>query len=176
MTDMEKIEDYIIENQQIKPVRHKHHSINDSDLEDVIEPKLGIWHWFTSFFKSDKRIGELNGHWAFLFKFVLLVLLFIIPTLGTWGVWVTNNVMTTQFHVEQTEQYESRISALEKHNVKAETIAQTLDTQINKLEKVNQEQNAKLESLEKSNSTEHSQILIMLEAMKATLEVIKQRG
>lgn len=174
---MEKIEDYILEDRQLKAARHKHHSnINDNDLEDVIEPKIGIWHWLTSFFKSDKRIGELNGHWAFLFKFVLLVLLFIIPTLGTWGVWVTNNVMANKFHVEQTEEYESRISALEKHNVKSETIAQTLDTQINKLEKVNQEQNTKIESLERSNSSEHSQMLILLESMKATLELLKQRS
>lgn len=177
MTDMEKIEDYIIDIQQPKSVPKKSHrkSVKNEDLDDIIEPKIGIWHWLLSFFKSDKRIGDLNGHWAFLFKFILLVMLLVIPTIGTWGIWVTNNVMSAQFHIEQTQQHDIRITTLEKHLDRNTVIAQNVEAQIHKLEQVNQDQNSIIDSLEKSNTTEHNQILILLESMKTTLELLKQR-
>lgn len=174
MTDMEKIEDYTLEDTRHKPIPKKRHRAHTTDLEDIIEPKIGIWHWLMSFFKSDKRIGELNGHWAFLFKFILLLALFVLPTVGTWSIWVTSNIFSTKSHIEQTEKYDDRISTLEKCSERNVVASQNVTTQIDKLEQTNKEQNQKIESLEKNNSSEHSQILIMLESMKATLESLKK--
>lgn len=174
---MEKIEDYILDNNQLVSVPRKHHYqvLKDEDLEDIIEPKIGVWHWFKSLFKSDKRIGELNGRWAALFKFVLLMLFLIIPVIGSWGVWITKQVMASQFHAQQTEGYEQRISTLEKFCERNTVSTVQIDNRISKLENISEVQSEKFDIFKQNNATEHGQILVLLESMKVTLDILKHK-
>jgi hypothetical protein len=193
MTDMEKL-DYTLEDTQRKTIHKKHYNqaLEDETLEDVIEPKIGIWHWLMSFFKSDKRIGELNGHWAFLFKFILLVLLFVIPTIGTWGMWVTNEVINAKYHAIQTSAYGDRITKLEEASLKESVVLNHVSNQLTKIEsivtaisppdltrrierieKTADDNNTRLNTLDKNNSEQHANLLITLEQIKVKVESLK---
>ena len=45
---------------------------------------------------DDKRIGELNGPWAFLLKISLVVVPIMISSLIGWAVWATQKIMSLE--------------------------------------------------------------------------------
>lgn len=99
----------------------------DTDIiEDMVDPQKGLLYMIVRFFKglvhSDKKIGEMNGRWAALFRVVLVLLFFAIPAGGTWTMWVTRNIWNVERHVETTAEFESRIDFLEKSSMILERV------------------------------------------------------
>lgn len=161
MKDMEVIEDLNFETNTKKHFK-------EDDITDFVEPKKGFMTWLYGFFVSDKKIGELNGKWAALFKAVLFSLVFVIPTLFTWMIWVTTHVYASQYHIENTVDIEDRIVELEKTDAARSDV-------MRKIEKMEQQlyslENSVIPNLDKQNSTEHAKILTTLELI---LKEVKQ--
>jgi hypothetical protein len=178
------------------PIKHKnvkpHHEFavpKEEFIEDgeFFEPKQGLWKYFSSLLISKKKIGELNGKWATMFKFVILLVIVGIPTMMTWMTWVTSNIYSSQYHQSTTEGYAARIIDLEtsmKILSRVEVEISKLSTKIDNLphpewkrrieilEQGRQENAAHITELDKNNSTEHSSILIILKEINTKLEFL----
>lgn len=189
MTDMEKIEDHVLESDHPPET----HSI-DTELEDVIEPKIGFFHTLSEFlggiFHSKHKVGELNGKWAALFKMVLVLVVLIIPTFFAWATWVTNETFATKYHRLQTDDFENRISDLESNIKLLNRVELELSRIFNKIDswptedwrrridilETNQtEASNKLDYSNQKNQDEHNKILVLLEGIKTTVDILKQK-
>jgi len=76
-----------------------------------------LLRFFKGMVHSEKKIGEMNGRWAALFRIVLVLLFLSIPTLGTWAMWVTRGIWKTENHIKTTEQFSDRLNVLEKQTI-----------------------------------------------------------
>ena len=175
---------------------HKQHFIiKEEDIVDtVLDTKLGtvsyLANMFKSLFISDKKIGELNGKWAGMFKIVLTISMLLIPTLFGWGVWITNKVIGSEYHIVQTQEYDVRITRLEEVSQRDTIFIDKIEKQLNKiddhlsildptdicrrinnLENVNEEQNIAINTLDKNNTAEHTKVLLLLESIKTKLDL-----
>jgi hypothetical protein len=185
MPDMEKIDDYILEDD---------HKVQQEEIGDmIIEPKIGIFHmlyrFFSSLFISKHKVGELNGRWAALFKITLVLIILGVPTFFAWATWITNETFASKYHRIQTENFEDRINCLEKDVQVLSRIDLELAKISTKIENLpppdwrrrielleisqNDEQKRLLEN-NKENQDQHSRILILLEGLKTTVEVLKE--
>lgn len=166
---METIDDYIIETVE----------------KDILEPKKGLFKWFLRLFKSDKKIGELNGHWAALFKIILFMLLVSIPTFFTWMVWVTNSIYASQYHISDTEKFEQRITELEKTDMTRADLASKIDRLTGRLDTSSPDElkrrvelleqsftnlTTKTVELDKNNVADHSKIITTLDLILKELK------
>jgi len=52
-------------------------------------------------FMSTKKVGELNGPWAFMFKLSNILL----PMVVAWCVWATNQIYVLEIRQAKTEQW-----------------------------------------------------------------------
>lgn len=171
---MEKIEDYKLED----------------NFETFVEPKKGILRWFFGLFISDKKIGELNGRWAALFKLVLFIVVVSVPTAITWMLWVTSNIYASQYHIERCDNYEQRLIDLEKTDVSRADLSRQMQVLSDKIETFpNAEWKRRVEFLEqkietlaiktneldKVNSTEHTHIITEQAAQKDLLLKIYEK-
>jgi hypothetical protein len=182
------------------PVKHKnvkpHHEFSapkDEFVEDgeFFEPKQGLWKYFSSLLISKKKIGDLNGKWATMFKIVILISIIGVPTMLSWMTWVTSNIYAAQYHQTLTEGYAARIIDLET-NMK---ILSRVESEIGKLSvkmdnlpppewkrrieilEAGRETNAEhIIALDKNNSTEHSNILVILKEINTKLEFMDNKG
>ena len=100
-------------------------------IKDIVDPKktfinsaLGLTK---GLFHSDKKIGEMNGRWAALFRICMIVVILGIPSIGGWGLWLTRNAINTEYHLESTVRFEDRIDILEQNNVMLERVAEQID-------------------------------------------------
>lgn len=50
---------------------------------------------------TQKKLGDLNGWWAFLFKFGLA----LIPFAVSWSIWVTANVFSSKAFISSGERF-----------------------------------------------------------------------
>ena len=167
-------------------------------IKDIVDPKKtfinsaldltkGIFH-------SEKKIGEMNGRWAALFRICLVVVVLGIPSIGGWGLWLTRNAINTEYHLESTVRFEERIDILEQHNVMLERVEKQIEKIskdvdnlppaewrdiINNNTKNDADIKQRIIDLDKSNSAEHSKIeregAVDRAAIKATLEFIKEK-
>lgn len=89
-----------------------------------------------------EKIGELNGKWAFVFKFSLAVFPVILPLILGWTSWVSVEAMSAQTRSDQLAQrvdryqividrLEGRVRVLENQNARMLTILESIR---NKLE------------------------------------------
>jgi len=143
---------------------------NNKDL-DITEPKKGLMSCFSGFFSdlftSDKKIGELNGKWAFMLKVVLMLLFVSIPTFFAWGTWVTTSIFEQNTLIQRlqdkttqlpptggcvpTEDWRRRIEMAELQTITISDYTRNID---------------------KQNTADHSQILILLEGIKTKVEML----
>jgi hypothetical protein len=152
---------------------------------EFFEPKQSLWRYLSSFLVSKKKIGELNGKWATLFKFVLLLIIIGVPTLFAWMTWVTSNIYASQYHQLVTQSQEGRMIELET-NMK---ILERVETEISKLSikmdnlpppdwrrrveilEEGRETNAKkIDALDKNNTTQHTDIQLILKEINTKMD------
>lgn len=151
---------------------------DDLDLiENTHDPKKSFISLMLQFFKgifhSEKKIGEMNGKWAALFRAVLVLLFFTIPTIGTWSIWITRSVWIQQGHMTTTSSFEDRIDTLEKTDVSRAHVSEQLEKINNKInqlppipwqERINENTKCGVEikqqilDLDKTNTQEHNRI------------------
>lgn len=154
-------------------------------IEDMADPKKGLMFFalrlFKGMFHSDKKIGEMNGKWAALFRVVLVLTFLTIPAVGTWGVWVSRSVWSSQYHREATSEFEKRINVLEqsctllnKVDEQVDELAdeikllpqqlpskewqESVDVQVEENAAATQEIKDEIIKLDKTNTSEHSKI------------------
>ena len=143
-----------------------------NDNEDIIlDPKKSLLssllNCFGKFFVSDKKIGELNGKWAFIFKTVLLSLFICIPTFIGWASWTTTSIWDNTSEIKHIQNY-----IYELPPKAGCTPTNEWRRRIETTENENKEAKKEINLLEKTNATEHSQILILLEGIKTKLEIL----
>jgi hypothetical protein len=165
--------------------------ITQDEQDIVLDAKKGFFaNIFTSVNKillSDKKIGELNGKWATLFKTFLMLSFITFPTFLAWGTWVTKNTFEMCNHLEDTAHFNQRLTNFES-NVK---IIERMESQINRisdkvetlpppewrrrieiLETEYAKISTEMKALDKINAAEHSQMLILLESIKTKLDLL----
>lgn len=125
---------------------------------------------------APRKIGEMNGRWAALFKVVLVV----VPTVNAlfipWAVWVTTNVWRSQDHMVHADELHMQIEKLiTSHTRDMEVVRQELkevDRRMDELPSaVWREKIATLELDMKQNASDHTQIKVALEQIKAKLGI-----
>jgi len=148
----------------------------------IEEPKNGLFYCVNNFLKNmfkqdNKKIGELNGKWAFMLKAVLTLFLILTPTFCGWCIWVTNSIF------EQQNQYiEVRSNfnhLLEKTNelpprsgcVPTEEWRNRIEKNETKTDKFIEQ----LYSIDKKNEQDHGKILKLLEGIKTSLDSVKKQ-
>lgn len=169
---------------------YKHHIIVDDELidEELLEPKQGLFTKLSSLLTSDKKVGELNGKWATLFKAVLIVCILVIPTLLGWATWVTTEVFSYRSHEDVTADFNERIQALERTSSSIAKIEKQIDNIILKMDALPPPEwkrriellesqyatiSSQLNDVDKTNTSEHGQILVLLEGIKTKVDMIK---
>jgi hypothetical protein len=175
------------------PTKHKTHTPQKEDStqfvedQEFFEPKLSLWKHFTSIFVSKKKIGELNGKWAFMFKFVILFVVIGGPTVLGWMTWVNNSLyamqayqITTQSHEQRIAELESSMKILARVEVEISRISTKMDNlpppdwrrRIEILEDGREQNAVKIETLDTNNTTQHSDITVMLKEINTKLEFL----
>jgi hypothetical protein len=169
---------------------YKHHIIVDDELidEELLEPKQGLFTKLSSLITSDKKVGELNGKWATLFKVVLIVCILVIPTLLGWATWVTTEVFSYRSHADATTGFDERITKLENATSAIARIEKQIDTITTKIDALPPPEwkrrieilesqyttiSNQLDAVDKTNTSEHGQILVLLEGIKTKVDMIK---
>lgn len=114
----------------------------DEQLNDeLLDPRKGLFNWCIRLLKglihSEKKIGDMNGKWAALFRIVLVLVFLGIPALGTWTVWMTKGIWNSQRHIETTIEFENRIDLLEQNAV----ILERVDKAVSNISKEMREHN-----------------------------------
>ena len=184
MKDMDKIENYNIDEGT--------HIKKDEAFDDIIEPKIGFFNSICKFINnmlsSNKKIGDLNGKWAGLFKFVLILCILVIPSFFTWASWVTAEVFASKYSRNHIEHFEERIVDLEANSKLLSRVENELIKISNKVDDLpppdwkrrieileNQRAIDETRTIEqyKANQDDHNKILILLEGIKAKIELIK---
>lgn len=178
------------------PIKHKnvkpHHEFavpKEEFVEDgeFFEPKQGLWKYFSSLLISKKKIGDLNGKWATMFKVVILLIIVGVPTMMTWMTWVTSNIYAVQYYQSTTEGYAARIIDLEtnmKILSRVESEISKLSTKMDNLpppewkrrieilESGREVNSANIVTLKDNNTSEHSNILLILKEINTKLEFL----
>lgn len=154
----------------------------DFDEEALLEPRRGLF----AMFKSKHPIGQMNGHWATLFKFVLIIAFFMTPTLFAWMVWSTTENFANQYNRDRTVKIEEALEALHldindfqkdiKQSISNIDIhtnrLRELENRLNKIESEHQTTQNKISVMDSKNSEEHTKILVLLEAIKTKMDLI----
>jgi hypothetical protein len=134
---------------------------------DITDPKKGLMNCFSGFFKdlfkSENKIGELNGKWAFMLKVVLMLLFVSIPTFFAWGTWVTTSIFEQNTAIQRLqdkttqlppEDWRRRIEMVEIQTITTSDYTRNID---------------------KQNSENHAKILILLENIKTKVEMMTSK-
>jgi hypothetical protein len=144
-------------------------------IEDSVEEQL----------EEQQTIGKMNGKWAVLFKTLLVALAFCIPTMFTWGVWVTNSAYASKFHIESTSTLLDRIEFLEKNSVTQPFVIQELSKiskkidnlppldwrrRVETLENEYEVLSKDIINMDKNNTSDHVQIKTLLESITKKLD------
>jgi hypothetical protein len=163
--------------------------------QEILEPNKTIIDTFFNIvkgpFKSDKKIGDLNGKWAIGLKLVIVLFFVSIPTFATWATWVTGSIYASNNHICDVYelQHDKRITELEKYAtlpIKLERELQRLHDKIDVLP--HPEWRRRIELLEtqygesvksvlqvdKKNAEDHQQIFVLLESIKTKLDLIQK--
>ena len=159
------------------------------DIEDIItEPKKKLLNMFGGVLRSDKKIGEMNGRWAALFKIMLVSMSCLIPTMLGWMIWVSSNIYDADNFINANENNHNRIEELEKTDITRATLSKQLETlntrienlpptewrkRIEKLEDNFDMLNSLLINLDKNNNSDHIKLTTILENNGKTLQEIK---
>jgi hypothetical protein len=73
-----------------------------------------------------RKIGEMNGRWAMLFKFVLVMNGVLIPALLAWGSWVTVGQIKDEAFRDKGARYTPEQSAHDLASLRTEITAEQL--------------------------------------------------
>ncbi len=119
-----------------------------------------------------KRIGDLNGPWALLFRVVLMLVPLSIPLF----VWLVSGVWASNDHIRHTDEVTAQIEKLmECHKqdmLAVRTELREIDQRIDELPSaVWRERILALEADMKQNTADHTQIKISLEQIKAKMGI-----
>ena len=128
---------------------------------------------------TEKKIGDLNGKWAVMLKMAVLTSTIVAPLILAWAVWVTSSIFSTQHHIEDTENFRSRIVDIEGQ-------LRVTPEKIQDLEEDYKELKGDESKLKELNTSEHKDISqqlnsntqnlsVQLSAIKAQLDVIQKQ-
>ena len=170
--------------------------------EDTIvkQPKKHnkILKFIKGIFISDKKIGELNGKWAALFKACMIVGM-------SWCIWVTSVIYQSSYHMDGSSNYEQRLDTLEiiattevdnLHELQARVEThythmteaidalpppewqhriESVENDFKSVEADIKQISSDVTKVDKQNTAEHNEILISLEGISTILEFLKTK-
>jgi len=146
---------------------------NDKQL-DITEPKKGLMSCFFGFFSdlftSDKKIGELNGKWAFMLKVVLMLLFVSIPTFFAWGTWVTTSIFEQSTSIQRLQDKTGTLPPI-TGCIPSEDWRRRIELMETKSDLLSNY----TASVDKQNAEDHSRILILLENIKTKVEMLTDK-
>ena len=124
---------------------------------------------------TQRRIGEMNGRWALLFKFLLVMVPCSIPLL----VWLTSSAWASNDHIAREHEAKCQIEVLIKtHAADMAVLRQEIkeiDRRIDELPPLEWKERIKaLELDSRQNREDHATIMIGIEQIKAKLGVIDE--
>lgn len=93
-----------------------------------------------------KQIGQLNGPWSILLRFVLVLIPVLLPVFIAWAVWVTGKLYETNNHVKRDElnsiinnipapEWKSRVISLETNQIEILRSLTRIETKLELQEK-----------------------------------------
>ena len=128
----------------------------------------------------EKKIGEMNGRWAILFKTVLVVIPVVNAMFIPWAVWVTTTLWEANFKVEQFQQISNEITRLvdqhQKDSVEFRQELKEIDARLDDAPPaVWKDRILALEADSRRNAEDHLKILLNQERQIMSLEQIQQK-
>jgi hypothetical protein len=127
-----------------------------------------------------KRIGEMNGRWAMLFKSALVIIPVVNALFLPWAVWVTTTLWDANSNVKQFKEVAVKIDSIfEEHRRDMDFMRKELkevDARIDDMPPTVWK--AKITQLEvgmEKNSDDHTKLLIGQEKISASIDSIKEK-
>ena len=154
-------------------------SIEPTDEDIYIEkPKNGLFYCVNNFlkniFKQDKKIGELNGKWAFMLKAFLTLFLVITPTFFAWSTWVTVSIFDNNTQRVEERIYIENIIEKLQHLPPPEGCPPNSEwkRRVESLENKTELLADYARAVEKKNDENNAKVLILLESIKTKVEIL----